>query len=361
VRSDLHHTMTATSSLVRQCSARVLRGVPAGGGLCAARGFSLIEFMIAITRGLLLILGVTAFFVTTSRNFTESQKAHRQIENGRYAMDLLSEDLRHAGFYGEIASVGAVPAGAPPDPCATDVATLAAALPIAIQGVGDADTKPSCVPERLTGTDVLVVRRVHSIAIPAASAVSGGYYVQISFCATELPMFQLAQSGFNMMTKACDPAVKSPIRQVHTSIYFISPCSLPSGATGTCAANASAPATPTLTRMDLGPGGFTLVPLVEGIENMQLEYGLDTNANGAAESFVVTPANTGAAWASVAAVRIHLLSRNVESSPGYADAKTYQLGTAVANPVTPGGTYARHAYVELVRLVNPSQRKETPL
>src|SRR5512140_2742685 len=147
----------------------------------AARGFSLIEFMIAVTLGLLLILGVTTFFVTTSRNFTEAQKAHRQIENGRYAMDLLSEDLRHAGFYGEVASVGVVPAGAPPDPCATDLTTLVAALPIAIQGVDDASAKPSCVPERVTGTDMLVIRRAHTIAIPASGAVSGGYYVQVGF------------------------------------------------------------------------------------------------------------------------------------------------------------------------------------
>jgi type IV pilus assembly protein PilW len=357
------HAMTPTACSVHTAPSAARAAPPRAGcrGRRAAGGFSLIEFMVAVTLGLLLILGVTIFFVTTSRNFTEAQKSHRQIENGRYAMDLLSEELRHAGFYGEIASVGVVPSGAPPDPCATDLATLATALPIAIQGVDGAGTKPTCVPERIAGTDVLVVRRAHTIAIPAASAASGGYYVQVGFCATQLPSFQLAQSGFNLMTKACDSATPAPVRQFHTSIYFLSPCSLPSGATGTCAANPTAPAVPTLTRMDLGPGGFALVPLVEGIENMQLEYGLDSSGDGAADSFVVTPANTAAAWASVVAVRIHLLSRNVESTPGYADTKTYQLGTAVANAVTPGGAYARHAYVELVRLVNPSQRKETPL
>jgi type IV pilus assembly protein PilW len=354
-------TMTHDSIHPARPGVGAARSHRARGGRRTPGGFSLIEFMIAVTLGLLLILGVTTFFVSTSRSFTEAQKAHRQIENGRYAMDLLSADLRHAGFYGEIASVGIVPAGAPPNPCATDLATLASALPIPIQGVAGTDAMPSCVPGRVTGTDVLVVRRAHTIPLPAASAVSGGYYVQVGFCATELPPFQLAQSGFNLMTKACDPAVKAPIRQFHTYIYFINPCSLPSGATGDCAANPSAPAVPTLTRMDLGPGGFTLVPLVEGIENMQLEYGLDGDGDGAADSFVVTPANTAAAWASVVSVRLHLLSRNVESTPGYTDTKTYQLGTVVSNTVTPGGAYARHAYVEHVRLVNPSQRKEMPL
>jgi len=225
-------TMTDDAMFPARPAARTARGRRAGGGPRTPGGFSLIEFMIAVTLGLLLILGVTTFFVTTSRGFTEAQKAHRQIENGRYAMDLLGADLRHAGFYGEIASLGIAPAGAPPDPCATDVATLASTLPISIQGVAGTDTKPSCVPDRVAGTDILVVRRAHTIPLPAADAVSGGYYVQVSFCATELPPFQLAQSGFNLMTKACDPAVKSPIRQFHTFVYFISPCSLPSGATG---------------------------------------------------------------------------------------------------------------------------------
>jgi type IV pilus assembly protein PilW len=59
-----------------------------------------------------------------------------------------------------------------------------------------------------------------------------------------------------------------------------------------------------------------------------------------------------------------VLARNVEPTGGYTDAKTYQLGINAdgsANNVTPGGAYKRHAFTEVVRVTNVSQRKERPL
>ena len=88
--------------------------------LAHLRGFLLIELMVSIAIGLLLLIGLTTMFVASSRSFSETERASRQIENGRYALDLLSEDIRHAGFYGEASAFGALPpVGAPPDPCSS--------------------------------------------------------------------------------------------------------------------------------------------------------------------------------------------------------------------------------------------------
>src|SRR5512140_1585486 len=133
------------------------------------RGFSLVELMVGIAIGLMLLVGLTTMFVASSKSFAETERASRQIENGRYALDLLSEDIRHAGFYGEASSFGTAPVGTPPDPCSTTLATLQTALPVPIQGVdyvpGQADpsgTLPSCVPDHVAGTDVLVIRRART-------------------------------------------------------------------------------------------------------------------------------------------------------------------------------------------------------
>jgi type IV pilus assembly protein PilW len=59
------------------------------------------------------------------------------------------------------------------------------------------------------------------------------------------------------------------------------------------------------------------------------------------------------------AVRVHILARNIDDTPGYTDVKTYTLGSAT--PYTPSGAdvhYRRHVYSELVRLTNPSGRRE---
>lgn len=330
------------------------------------RGFSLIEMMVALTIGLLLLLGLTLYFVGSSRNYSENERVSRQIENGRYAMHVLTEDIRHAGFYGETGSFGAAPAGAPPDPCSTALTTLVAALPVALQGIdfvpGTSDPSgsvPSCVPDHVAGTDILVIRRARTTTIPAGSAVSGGFYTQTSNCPTESTAFQLATSGFTLTLADC--ATAAPLRQFHTFVYYVSPCSRATGSGGAC--RDADPRLPTLKRAELGPAGFTVVPLVEGIENVQYEYGLDTDAtpDGGPNTFIASPAATGTAWASVVAVRINVLARNVDATPGHTDTKTYRLGTNAdgsANEVTPGGDYKRHVFTGLVRVINVSQRRE---
>jgi type IV pilus assembly protein PilW len=106
---------------------------------------------------------------------------------------------------------------------------------------------------------------------------------------------------------------------------------------------------------EFADGNLTTVSLVDGIENMQFEYGLDTTDDGAPDSYTAAP--TAAQWENVMAVRVYLLARNNETTPGYTDAKIYNLGAA-ASAVAPGGAYKRHAYSQLVRATNPSGRRE---
>ena len=60
------------------------------------------------------------------------------------------------------------------------------------------------------------------------------------------------------------------------------------------------------------------------------------------------------------AVRVYILARNIDATPGYTDVKTYVLGAA--RTFTPTATadlqYRRHVYSETVRLNNPSGRRE---
>src|SRR3990167_259795 len=66
------------------------------------RGLSLVELMISITIGLLILSAMTTLFVNQSKTRAELDKSNRMIDNGRYALELLSENLRLAGFYGEL-------------------------------------------------------------------------------------------------------------------------------------------------------------------------------------------------------------------------------------------------------------------
>ena len=66
-------------------------------------GVSLVELMIAVTLGLMVLATLASVFASTSASRNELERTSRQIENGRFAMELMGDDLRLAGFYGELA------------------------------------------------------------------------------------------------------------------------------------------------------------------------------------------------------------------------------------------------------------------
>ena len=331
-----------------------------------SRGFSLIELMVALTIAGVLLLGMSVYFVNSSRNFSETERVSRQIENGRYAASLVSVEARHAGFYGEVGNVVNLPVtaaiampGSVPDYCATSLAAVTAALPLPIQGADAPTTAPTCLPDHVSGTDVLVVRRANTTTQAAGSVVATSYYTQTAFCETANPVFKVAQTGFNLKDKDC--ATDRPVRQLHTYIFYVAKCSIGTNSDGSC--KSTDPLMPTLKRAEpSSDGSFTYTPLVEGIEQFQVEYGLDsTGGDGSADTYTAAP-GTVAQWAQVVALRLHLLARNTEASAGFTDTKTYRMGLksdGTANDFTPGGAFRRHAYTEAVRVQNVSQRIES--
>lgn len=370
-------------------SPAIARAHPAGR---RDSGFTLIELMIAVTIGLLILATLTAIFVKNNAARLETERFSQQIENGRYAIQVLTEELRHAGYYAEYLPPNALPATftTKPDACESAVATIASAAAPAfllhVQGYDNGTSAPTCVTADLkAGTDVLVVRRV-STCIPGSAscdaANAAAPYFQASLCTppvaggtvpagSELSSTNSAcplcsayfgldvPGGLALHKKDCKTA--ADIRAFVTRIYFI-------------ANNDNAgDGIPTLKRAELGPAGFTVVPLVEGIENMQFEFGIDTNNDGIPDVFNANPDGLAASgcgsptasvcnWFNAMTANIHLLARNTQPSQDYTDNKTYNLGRNAdgsANDVGPvGDKFRRHAYQTVVRFANPAGRRQ---
>jgi len=330
-----------------------------------ATGFSLIELMISITIGLLLVAGMATLISNSSAQRNEMEKSGRQIENGRYAMQILSDDLRHAGYYGEYYSFGAVPATLP-DPCSTTLADLPTALPLSVQGYDAPSTLPTvlatCIGDanHVSGTDVLVVRRTSTV-VSGSGLVAGRVYLQTRNDSYVLNDGSAAAATWNL--KKRNGTTSADIRQLVVHVYFISPCSMPaSGTSCTGASDDGGAPIPTLKRLELTNTGSTrsmvVTPLVEGIENLQIDYGTDSLNSGMPNNFVMSPADT-TAWGNVVSARVQLVARNTESTTGFTDSKTYNMGMAgTFTPVAAVQKYKRHAYTQLVRLENPSARRE---
>ena len=64
-------------------------------------GLSLVELMIAMTLGILLMLGVTQVFLSSKATYISNQQLSQIQESGRFAMEFLTRDIRNAGYKGQ--------------------------------------------------------------------------------------------------------------------------------------------------------------------------------------------------------------------------------------------------------------------
>ena len=367
-------------------------------------GFSIIELMIAITLGLLVMAGMSAVFVNSSQARSEIERNNRQIESGRYAMSILADDLHMAGYlssfdpYELIIKPASPPLGgippmiSMPDPCEKSLtgnsSSLINSFFFHVQGIDNVTTAniPNCLNDVKLGSDILVVRRVSSCVagpITAAgcdAATAGVPYFQGSNCyvtgelatntgATSstdyLAHFALSTdtSATGLGKHAINCTTIADYRRYIVRIYFVANN------------NQGTDGVPTLKRAELGVSStgtpqFNIVPLVEGIETIQFEYGMDTNSDGLVDVFNANPGayNTcvGAAcvanWLNTYVVKVNVLARNTEASPNFSTTKTYILGKKadgttdnVFGPYV--DAYKRHVFNSVVRLDNPAGRR----
>jgi type IV pilus assembly protein PilW len=377
------------------------------------RGFSLIELMVAMVISMLIMGAILILFLDVTRTNDEMAKTNAQIENGRFAIELLRGDLAHAGFWNgyipefDDLSHDAVPSDFPtavPNPCqgvltwnATYIRNI---LGISVQAYEHNGVPAGCagvVADVQASTDVLVVRHADTCQPGVGNCEAdtpGKLYFQASRCEDDLLPYVLGVAGFVLHQRNKDTTVfppscntasvaLAPKRKFNSSIYYIRNYSLTAG-----------DGIPTLMRsqFDLAGGVLehqTAQPLVEGIEAMRVEFGIDNlSKTGAAVNHAsaitwadpdtrTTPTNRGdgapdgafircttAAPCNVdqlvnaTAVRIHLLVRNLTPTAGYTDTKTYNLGATTLGPFNDG--FKRHVFSTTVRLVNISARRETP-
>lgn len=342
------------------------------------RGLSLIELMISITLGMLVVAALLALYINITRTNNEMAKANRQIENGRFAIQLLQSDLLHAGFWGPLGYImppaPAIPVPtAIPDPCDVAVASWTSGkknnlLAIPVQGFANGSTLAACginAANVLPASDVLVVSHANTCVAGSAGCDGGtdsGPHIQVSRCQAGSPppeeAFEIALKGaasLNLKEKDC--ATVAPLRKIVANIYYL----------GTFKGQ------PTLYRTSLVDGTYgppSPQPLIEGIEAFRVEYGIDTRGrnglpvsatnpgDGSADEYVSCAPCTLEQLANVVAVKVHVLARNLEPTPGYTDSKSYKLGTTEIDAANDG--YKRHVFSSTVRLVNVSARREAP-
>ncbi len=353
------------------------------------QGLTIIEIMIAILLSTLLLTGVIQIFVSTKHSYLIQDGLSRIQENGRFGVEIISRDLQMAGFYGcsdaknftnnlntssnlqfqydfPVAGYNNVPASTP---------TL----------LSDAGIVPDA------NTDVIIIRRTQgdpfrltqastdtNIQIEAESTVS-------NFCADNSTMVNGFCRGDILMVADCNKAVvfqSGSITVTGTVPNQVATITHPSGGTpGNAAASwggsgqfgsqflhdansevyrvatiayyvRTVNGIPTLFRYENG----NTDALIDGVEDMQITYGDDTNGDGIANSYVNAFAYTSAnqpRWSRIVGTKINFLVRSInnnlsESAVSY----TFNGNTVATDAMANDDRFVRREFATTIALRN---------
>ena len=312
-------------------------------------GFSVVELMVAMLLSTTLGIAVVSVFVNNSHSFNQDENVSRMQDDARHALRELSFEISMAGHYAELhvpdtvtpdanLSIGTDcgPAGQLNWMYQTIDAGSGNTLSIAaIDNASNADVVAahSCFAsgEILAGTDVVAIRRV--AGGEAAALRPGGIYLRTN-------------GTVGLLFRAPVPAAPSIVVaapradwEYRPTIYYIRQF-----------ANVPGDGIPTLCRKTLigaGPSMGTEC-LATGIENLQIEYGIDTSEDGHPNVYATSPSL--ADIQNVVAARIFLLARTTEIDTRYTNTKTYSISNAP--DFVPGDSFHRRVFSTNVSIQN---------
>ena len=314
------------------------------------KGTSLVELMIALSLGAILSFGVVNLFLQSKTSFYQDEQTAQLQENGRWALRYVVRELSMTGFLGGILDGEAVTSTlAVTGDCAAGWANDTSAALEHLDDVTDteATTAYGCLSsgEVQPGTDVLALRRTKDSphvedGTVAVTPTNNTLYLRVQDFGASSTLVQ----GSDITTADKTAGSNVDVWQYQPQLLFIRSYSFADG-----------DGIPTLCRKSLTTSTSALALdatecLVEGIENLQVEFGLDTSnpLDFVPDYYEVAP--TAAELETAVTARIYVLSRSINEVAGYTNDKTYTLGSNTVAAANDG--YYRRVLQTTVMLRN---------
>lgn len=313
-------------------------------------GLTLVEIMVALTISLILLAGVGQIYLSSKQTYRVHDGVSRVQENGRFAMEFLSNDLRMADFWGCVTDVGHV---------SNDVIG-GGGIDVGLGGISGTDNdghnnSDTLVLQGAYGSGIIVTppfMNTNSAAlhISTQNGLQQGDIVMVSDCHSG-DVFQISNTNPNTSGttdhntgNAVSPGNQtgnlSKVYAGDAQIYKVRRVTYSLGA----GSNGGEPA---LFRNN----GITNMELVDGVENMQIEYGEDTDAPGSAgygTANYYVPLPQVADMERVVSIRISLLTRTyADNLAPEAQSYTYNGSTSTA-----GDRRIRQVYTTTIAIRN---------
>ena len=298
-------------------------------------GLTLIELMVALAIGSFLIIGAIQIYNQSRQAFVVNESIARVQETAQFAMDTIEADLRMASNWGRnsrgLAVEGRSLVGdanptdlTVPTPSCGDSWAFDLARPI--DGSDNTYTLPCAASGGSAGSsDVITVRRA---SVQPVDPKLGRLQIQSTRIQGELFEMDTVPAAFQPITN--HPITGVPSSGTHNLMvnsYYVSPTST------------LIPGVPTLRRKTLtvrsGAPFIEDQEVAPGVENIQLQLGIDVDADNTVDRYVnpgddvYNPAAAGyIPGVRVITARVWIIVRSVTTEFGLRDARTYQPGNA---------------------------------
>lgn len=371
------------------------------------RGFSLIEAMVSITISLVLLAGFITVFMGSSSSYRKNDKTARLNDELSLAMAQMTEDVEMAGFWGDLLDPSLIStdnnaggptgslAAAPTNECfstAGSTYTDRSALAAVDNNTSATPTAVPCITDAYTATssDILVIKRLNGSPTRAYDGTTVVGYDGTSATAATLTTGRVyvRMNGDFYGSPPSAPSVGAMFRATSTSL---DPVVAVTNIPNTASSGASNPAgtsysdwefrtvvyyirsfsgtagdgIPTLCRKTLqggSPPSMVTECFSQGIETLQVEFGIDTGVDGIPDYYASASALTAAQIANACAVRVSLLGRSVNvadnkfdqfsgTTADYTNAKTYTVGNIT---LTPNDNLFRRLITQAIVVRNPT-------
>jgi type IV pilus assembly protein PilW len=314
------------------------------------KGVTLVELMVALAIGLLVTVAMLKVYVDASGMYRFNEGLARVQENGRFSLEFIRRDARVAGFWG-CYSDAALSNGVS---AASDAFINVGAGHITGTSDDGLNSADSITFRSATGSGSPLTTTMSGpaagVTVENAGALSTGTAVLISDCENG-DLFQVTGiSGTTLAHAAAADANTSPnlskayaagarVYEAHETTFSIQ--------------NDPSSGVPTLYREVIGESAQ---PLVEGIENLQVLYGEDTdadadgaNGDGTANRYVAF-GTSGLDIDRIVSVRISLLVRSLNNNLTTEPAP-YTFNGSTVTPVATD-KYLRKVFTTTVTLRN---------
>ena len=320
-------------------------------------GFSLIELMIGMLLGIMLMAGAASIYLASKRSFTEVEQVASLSDNGRFALRLMTDSLRHIGLSGQVfgntittdPSLTAVVGDCTGQAAAYNLNTLLFAI-----NSGGGGNVFGCITDAQANTDVLVIKHVVTSPLndtdPDDPNAPGNDVIDFPTTIDPTKTYIMTNNAIGIIFDGADTAPtivtggdvpEGTAWEYLFEVYYIR--------------NMGADNAPQLARKFLNWNGVAMAVdtenIIPGAEDMRLRFGFDSDGDGDVDTYSAVAGVTN--WARVSSVEAFVLVRSATEDLQYTDTKTYNLGNGVA--VTPNDPNEIH-YRRTVMHTNVSLR-----